>query len=373
MNEIDLPSLKDVLPSAANALGHVLTESQFLPIPASRHVVVILIDGLGEISLNRHSKAAAVFGSSGAVQLQTEFPSTTPVALGSLGTGLPPGAHGFVGASFWLPDSETMLSPLKWGSEPHPISMAPEPTIFELAEASGISTATIGKMKHINSGITRSVLRGSRYLAAENLEEMKVGIAQRLRDTRLSKQAGLTYAYWPELDRVGHVHGPESSEWIAEFQRVGLFVESIASDLASDESCVVVSDHGMVICPPESRISIDDEPNLMEGVRRIGGEPRMRHIYVEQGAELDVAHTWKAVAGERAMILERDQAIAQGLFRVSDSEIKERIGDFVVISLGDTMFTSSTDPRTSSLLGQHGSLSPEEMHIPFRVFSGSGA
>ncbi|MGB4323802.1 MAG: nucleotide pyrophosphatase/phosphodiesterase family protein [Candidatus Nanopelagicales bacterium] len=373
MNEINPPSLKDVLPSAANALGHALTESQFLPIPPSRHVVVILIDGLGEISLNRHLNAAAVFESSYKLQLQTEFPSTTPVALGSLGTGLPPGAHGFVGASFWLPDAETMLSPLKWGSEPHPISMAPEPTIFELAEASGISTATIGKMKHINSGMTRSVLRGSQYLAAESLEEMKVGIGQRLRDSRLNKQTGLTYAYWPELDRVGHVHGPESSEWIAELQRVAAFVESIASDLASDESCVVVSDHGMVACPPESRISIDSHPGLLAGVRRIGGEPRMRHVYVVQGAEQDVAHAWKAEAGERAMILERDEAIDQGLFRVSDSEIKERIGDLVVISLGDTMFTSSTDPRTSSLLGQHGSLSPEEMQIPFRVFSGSGA
>jgi hypothetical protein len=44
------------------------------------------------------------------------------------------------------------------------------------------------------------------------------------------------------------------------------------------------------------------------------------------------------------------------------------MGDFMVIARSDAMLSSTTDPRTSSLLGQHGSTSEAEMCIPMRVF-----
>ena len=96
--------LKDVIPGAIFALNPSLFAgaSAFsgANIPLSSHVIVLLIDGLGEIQLQEFAPSLLLSESSIATPMLTHFPSTTPVALGSLGTGQSPGQHGFVGASF---------------------------------------------------------------------------------------------------------------------------------------------------------------------------------------------------------------------------------------------------------------------------------
>ena len=363
-------SLKDVLPASLAALGANAVNQGELQIPDARHVVVILIDGLGTHQLNRHPLAAPLLSSRNSHSISTEFPSTTPVALGSLGTALPPGSHGFVGASFWLPDHEEMLAPLKWGSIPNPLSMSPEPTAFEVAASQGIDVVTIADGKHQDSGLTRSVMRGSQYLPARTQSQILLTFADRQKKLLGSQAPALTYIYWPELDRVGHVHGPESTEWIAELSKVGSLVEGIVSLLGPDDVTVVTSDHGMICCPLELRMHIESNMLLMQGIVRIGGEPRVRHIYTNASATPDVYETWRTVLKEKAMVFTREEVVDNGIYAVTEDEIAGRIGDLVVISQGEYALSSDPDLNSSKLLGQHGSLTREEMIIPFLVFPG---
>jgi hypothetical protein len=124
----------------------------------------------------------------------------------------------------------------------------------------------------------------------------------------------------------------------------------------------------MLTCPAESRIGIEDHPSLSDSLIRIGGEPRVRHIYVRDGSQRDAQATWKSVLGNRAQVLTREEAIQKGLFQVADFSMAERIGDLVVIATGNHALTSRIDPRSSRLLGQHGALTPEEILVPLRIF-----
>lgn len=359
-------SIKDVIPSAMQALG-VFPGRQSLLIPQSSHVIVLLIDGLGELQLRDHMSKSSIFHSGSQGFISTEFPSTTPVVLGSLGTGFAPGVHGLVGASFWIPEEEQMFAPLKWGSSPHPLSITPEKTLFELAQDAGVNVATIAPSKHQQSGLTRSVLRGSTYQGANSPDEILSSFS--LRQSHLSaKQLALTYIYWPDLDRLGHIYGAGSPEWIDGLHTVSALVTAVVEKLAMGESLVVTSDHGMVTCPMEGRIGIEDHPSLRESLLRIGGEPRVRHVYVRHGSLNEVNATWQSILGSRAHVLTREESIECGLFHVNEAAIAERIGDLVVIARGNHMLTSAVDPLSSGLLGQHGATSPEESLVPFRIF-----
>ncbi len=42
---------------------------------------------------------------------------------------------------------------------------------------------------------------------------------------------------------------------------------------------LVTGDHGMIDVPAQTRIVLDDEPGLLEGVDLIAGEARFRQVY----------------------------------------------------------------------------------------------
>ena len=365
---MSVPTLRHVVPAALASLG-MSTGDHPLHFNKVHHNIVLLVDGLGEFQLISHAEYAPIFSEGSPGSVYTEFPSTTPVALASLGTGLSPSIHGFVGATFWLVPEDELFSPLKWGSDPHPLAMYPDRTLFEMAIEKGIDVATIAPIKHSNSGITRSVLRGPRYLSGGSITEILGQFQERLASLRTSTIPALTYVYWPELDRLGHAYGAGSTPWIEGLMEVNTLIDGLVSELAPGEQLIVTSDHGMVTCPVDKRISIENNAGLTHGVHHIGGEPRMRYLYTEPGSEVDVISAWNSILGERVHLLTRDQAIDEEYFCRSEPEFLQRIGDVLAIAADDSMFTSKLDPLTSSLLGQHGALTPAEMLVPLRVFT----
>ncbi len=369
--------LKDVIPGAIKALNPTLHTAPdtalYANIPPSSHVIVFLIDGLGELQLQEFGADLFLTNSTSATPMRTQFPSTTPVALGSLGTGQSPGQHGFVGASFYVPEEEALLAPLKWGSVPHPLAMIPAAPLFEWAAGHGIDVASIAGEKHRDSGITKSVLRGGVYIGSTDLVDMERIVRDRIAHASVP---ALTYLYWPELDRIGHVHGPGSIPWLDELKSVDAFVSRIASAIMdnprADISLAITSDHGMVTCPPERRIHIESHAELAPDLKLIAGDPRARHIYTRSGAAFDVVARWRTVLGIDFEVVTREELIRGNYFPDLDPDFTQRLGDFMVIARSDALLASNSDSRSSSLLGQHGSVSAAEMQIPFRVFH-SGA
>lgn len=363
-------SLKDLLPGALVALG-VRGEESSIDLWPARHIVIVLIDGLGELQLSEFSEYAPRLSAGESISCRTEFPSTTPVALGSFGTGLTPGEHGLIAANFWLPETQAMFAPLKWGSEPHPLLIAPEETYFEKAEKCGISTLTIGQEKHRSSGLSRSVLRGSHYLGASSIAEIIELFAKRQEDLSRSVKRALTYIYWPDVDRIGHVYGVGSSQWCEALSDADHLVDRLNDLLRTEETMVVTADHGMVNCEPEHRIAIESNPMLAYGIERVGGEPRVRHLYVNSGSMDQTLNNWRHELQSRAEIFTRQEVLDRRLYLIGDDDLAERVGDIVVLPTHDYMLTSVTDPRTSHLRGQHGGLTPAEMLIPLRQYAGS--
>lgn len=366
-------SLADVLPAVLRSLGCPGERPTSLRLPEARAAAVLLVDGLGAELLRAHAADAPFLASlEDAGPLTVGFPSSTSISLASLGTGLPPGVHGILGISFRMPGG-AVLDSLQWrahGGGPHvdlreslpPEEVQPAPTALERAAAAGIHTTTISKQEFAGSGLTRAVLRGGDFKGAWAMGDLT---AQMI-DGVSGPDRSLCYGYHADLDLLGHIYGPGSEPWRMQLRQVDRLAASVADGLPRDGMLLVTGDHGMVT--RGETFDADADADLQEGVTALAGDPRSRHVYCEPGAQTDVLATWRERLGEAAWVLSRDQAISEGWFGPVAPGVEQRIGDVVVAMRGEAVVVrSSAEPLLSQLIGQHGSLTSAEQHVPLLV------
>ncbi|ULE32329.1 alkaline phosphatase family protein [Mycobacterium sp. IDR2000157661] len=366
-----LAHLADVVPSVLAAMGVDGFEGR-IPLPGDvAGACVLLIDGLGAELLDTFAADAPVLAGLRGVTLTVGFPSTTAAGLAAIGTGCRSGEHGLVGYSFRLPDAG-VVNALRW--RPHPwgddlrASVPPEqvqplPTTFERAAAAGVAVSVISGAEFTGSGLTRAVLRGGRYVGVHALGDLATRIRDTLRDN------GFCYGYHSELDMLGHVYGPGSTPWRMQLRQIDRLVESVVEALPGGGLLAVVADHGMVAVDEADIVDIDATPALLDGVQAIGGEPRARHAYAEDGARDDVLAAWRSTLGDRAWVLSREEAIDGGWFgRPVTDAVRTRIGDVVTAARGSAAVVRRTvEPLESSLIGHHGSVTFAEHAVPLLV------
>ncbi|PRY62606.1 type I phosphodiesterase/nucleotide pyrophosphatase [Knoellia remsis] len=355
--------LPDVLPSVVASLGVGGVQSLW-QLPPARSAVVVLVDGLGHDLLRRRGGHApwlrSLFDSG--KRIVSGFPSTTPVSMGSFGTGLAPGAHGMVGFEVLVPGEDRLLNELSWEDGPVPELWQPRATWFERAAAAGVDVVRIGPGFFDGSGLTRAALRGGRFVAANSLEARVDATLAHVR----SQPAALTYLYWGDLDKVGHVHGCESWQWGDELESIDRELARLADGLPSGCSLTITADHGMVDVPMANRLDLAHDGELADGIRHVGGEPRAPQLYCETGALDDVLATWTARVGEFAWVMPREEAVGAGLFGAVAPEHVTRIGDVVVAMRGPHAVVDSRHhrPELLALIGLHGSLTDDEVPVP---------
>lgn len=365
--------LASVLPAALVSLGADLPagiETPTWALPAARRVVVVLVDGLGARQLERrsgHARTLRTFsGPLGEETFRCGFPSTTATSLTSLGTGRRAGDHGIVGwQTCWRGG---LFNHLAWRGGPDPGSHQPLPTLLQEAGRRDITVTTVSRPMFDGSGFTRAALRGGGFVGADGAPERAAGVLGALAGAGRRGRA-LVYAYWDEVDKAGHVHGPDSLAWGEAVEAVDAFVADLVERAPAGTTVVVTSDHGMIEAPHALRRDLPHDPALAAGVRLLAGEPRAPQVWCEPGAVEDVVATWREELGEDAVVLTREEAVELGWFGPLREGYAERIGEVVVAMLGQATVLDSRllRPEVLRLVGHHGSITDAETAIPLLV------
>ena len=364
-------TLAELLPSLGAHLG-VPGCTDVLGLPPVTRVGVLLIDGLGarllaEAHASDPTLAPTLAGLAAARSgLVAGFPSTTPTSLGSLVTGLPPGQHGLVGFQSLVPDPERVMNLLHWDERVDPLAFQPFPTMFERAERAGVAVTTVGPRAFRGSGLTLAGLRGGGHRGADSLGELVAGMLARLAEPGPS----LVYGYHADLDATGHRNGCGSPHWRAQLRVIDGVVQALLTGLPAGTALVVTGDHGMVDVPSEARIDLAAEPELMDGVALVSGEPRVTALQARPGAAQDVLATWRERLDPRDwLVLSVPEALAAGLYGPVRDGVAERIGDVLAIALGPVACVHSglMPAPLLALVGLHGSVTPAEREVPLVV------
>ena len=361
-------SLADVLPAVLRSLGE--PGGQPGPeLPESSRVVVLLVDGLGMPALLAAPEQAPFLTSLLATpwsrRLSTVFPSTTPIALTSFGTGLTPGEHGITGLFLRLDDGRTVDMLANPGQVDLRL-LQPQPTVFERAVAAGIAVTRVGPKAFDGRGLTEAALRGGAYAAAESPGER---VAATVAAVRPAERA-CVYVYYGDLDSTGHRQGCTSDAWAAELTHVDRLVEQLAGALPAGTTLVVTSDHGMVDVPHENRFDLARTPALDDGVAMLSGDLRGAQVHTRDGASGAVLDAWRETLGDTFWVVAQDEAVASGVYGPTVTPTaRARLGDLLAVPRDHHVLVDSRvmRPPILGLVGMHGGLSDDELGIPLLV------
>ncbi|KQZ24996.1 alkaline phosphatase family protein [Microbacterium sp. Root553] len=332
-------------------------------LPRAESVVLVLVDGLGAISLRAHAGHARALTAGMAKKdvAYSVFPSTTAAALTSILTGAWPGEHGLVGYRVRDPARDILVNQLTgWESEGlDPMTWQAAPTVFERARGEGRPAYAVGVAAYAESGFTRATLRGADFVAAQTPAD-RVASAYDLAERN---PGALVYCYLPEVDKAGHRYGVDSAQWVAALEEID---GALSLRVPPGVGVLVTSDHGMVDVPAHRQVVLEAEH--LAGVRHIGGEPRMLHVYTDPEADAAaVAAQWSSDLQGLADVGTREDAIAAGLFGPTIAPAAaSRMGDLLVVARGNGAVYDGTaaDQRGRGMVGQHGGLTPEERQVP---------
>lgn len=360
-------SLADVMPSSLLSLRG---QTNSLRLPAAQSAVIVMIDGLGYSALRGYSGHARELSRQLVAPLLSTVPSTTASAITTLTTGVLPGQHGMLGYRIREPLTGTLRSQLSdWDEE----IMVPErwqqqPTLFEGSES---SVRLVMNPKFSGTGFSRAALRGGVAVPVKSVAERFRAAAQQ------AEAGGLVYLYVSELDTMGHKHGLGSSQWLQALEEINDAFAGLCAAADGGTGVLLTADHGMINVAQQHQITVTEASGLAHPALEIAGEPRALHLYFgaefpadKQGALIDA---WRAAESSRAWIFTRQELIDSGLLGSVTAENSKRIGDLVVFARDSyAYYPEVAVDESRKMVGQHGSLTPEELQIPL-VLAGAYA
>ena len=219
--------------------------------------------------------------------LTAPCPSTTPVSLTTLGTGLPPGSHGVLGFVTAVPGEDRTLNHIHWGDDPDPRRLA------------GPADRLRAGRRRRRRGHRRRPLRLRRVRPhprrlprrrATPARSAPATSARQLCRALAAAPRSLVYGYIAELDLTGHVRGVDSACLARPARRWSTGSSSRwSAGLPDDAALLVTADHGMLDVPaahPHRPRRAD--PSSPRRPSSLAGEPRARYVHAEPGAADDV-------------------------------------------------------------------------------------
>lgn len=353
----------------AVGFGHVVTgrdaarDRTNLNIPQARHVVVVVLDGLGFYQLEARRGHAPFLRAISAGSLTAGFPTTTATSLSLFGTGYGAGRTGMTGYTARNPRTGELANLISWHGAFDPEEWQRCPSLLEEAARAGARVTTLGNHGFEGSGLTHAALRGGRFVATRSLAD-RVDVA-----LDVDKEPGITYMYWGEIDSAGHKFGWQSDQWVAAVEDADRELRRLATSLPPHAIMVATSDHGMVDVSGQPRWDVGGDPVLARDVDLVAGEPRALHVYAQAHAVDEVIARWSDHLGDQAVVMSRAEATEFGLFGPVAEDVTSRLGD-IVVAMADraTVVDSRTQtPHSLNLIGMHGSLTPEELTVPLLI------
>ncbi|RDE51904.1 MAG: alkaline phosphatase family protein [Candidatus Accumulibacter meliphilus] len=337
----------------------------------ARHIVLMVVDGLGQRTLSRHAAKLHLqdhqLGS-----MTSVFPSTTASAITTFMTGLAPAQHGLTGWHMHLDEIDQTLAILPLTPRSGPLLAPPEqlpPRLFEhqsLFQTLNRESWVIAPQSIASSAFNTWHSRGAQSIAYRSLPEIFASISE-LTQEKLKPR--YIYAYYPDLDSHSHRYGTDSrqaQQTLAAFD--AHFGELRRRLRGSNTWLLVTADHGFIDSPGRRVIDVDDHPQLAALLQRpLCGERRVAYCYVAEAKRPAFETYVRRHLGRACHLYASEQLIAAGWFGPPPYHrtLASRVGDYTLLMKDNwTIKDWLPGEKRYTMLGVHGGTSSSEMRVP---------
>lgn len=361
-----------------------------------KKIVLLLIDGYGYNQWLKYHKKYEFFkklSQKGAVSpITTVFPSTTAATLTTINTGLTPQEHALLEWHVYFKEIDMIINtlpftPLGEKGQDRLFEMGVNPailyngnTIYQTLKDQSVRSYTFIKASYAHSCYSKIVHKGSTITPFFTYSDMFARLRKLVKE---EKGPAYFYVYLDNLDAIGHIYGPHTTEYFAELSALSHSIKrellkKIDRKEAKQTLLLVTSDHGQVNISPEDTIYLNEFQKITYAFKR---SKRRKPILPTGGARDVFLHIRPAKLEEtynflseklkrKAKIMKTDEATEIGLFGIGEpiKRFFERVGDLLILPYNNhTVWYEHIKGRKIYSLGYHGGLSEDEMFVPFAI------
>ena len=318
-----------------------------------KNVVMLLLDGMGKVILEKFLDENGPFRSHLAGVYKSVFLSTTVAATTSAMSGLQPCEHSWLGWDCYYPQVDknvTVFLNTVQGTEEKVAD-------FNVAW-------TVTPYKSVVDRINKA--GGKAYEAtpfSEPYPKSMEEICARIKMLCEAPDRKYIYAYWNQPDGLLHRNGCSAKVVKEELEKLETMVSQLADEL-EDTLILVTADHGHI---DTEYVVLQDYPKICDCLVRLPSlEPRVLNFFLKEGKKELFEKEFKKEFGDKFLLMEMEEAIKRNLFGTAahHANFRAMLGDYLAIAT-DNLSIFYTDERWVSM---HGSLTEDEMLIPLVVF-----
>ncbi len=321
-----------------------------------RSVVLLLLDGLGAVTLEEAFSENSFLKKRRIGELSAVFPSTTTAATTSLRTGMTPKEHGWLGWTLYFRQIGKSVD----------IFSNREQFTGALA-ADFHAASTFLPVRDITDLITeKGQAEGTAVSAHDRIFAPDMPrLMDRVEETCRRAGRHYVYAYYGEPDTTMHVSGIHSRDTMAVLRRLDEQVGELSARLPEDTLLLVTADHGLADTQPAV---IEEHPDVMKMlIRPPVMEPRAAALYVKADYMSAFPESFNAAFAGSFLLITSDEALEKGLFGGGRMRagLRDLLGDYVALAVGSLALYQKRDRQP--LIGMHAGLTGREMRVPLIV------
>lgn len=359
-------------------------------------VIMLFIDGFGFLQwqkyatefdfLHRFSERGNVY------PITSVFPATTVAGITSINTGVPPVEHGLIEWWTYFRELDSIVTVLPYnllGSEQRdelrkegidPKLLLDRTTISEQMVVAGIHPHSFMSSDYADGAYNSVASRGTTFIPYSSLEDF----VAKLRSTvETTKGPAYFYAYWPDIDKAGHIYGTHSEQYRNAIKAFSDAFErelfhKLSSKIARDTVVLVAADHGQVPVDPSTILHLNDVPGFVDFLATSSagkkilpwGLPRDVYLQVRENRIDDVLALLRERLGNTAEVLLSRDALERHYFGFGTPhpEFASRIGNIMILPHeGHGVWFEHIPGKRANHRGMHGGMTDEEILIPFGI------
>lgn len=344
---------------------------------AARHILLVVIDGLGENILCRFPDSALARAERRVIS--SVFPTTTASAITSLLTARAPRRHGVTGWYQWLREAGVVSTILPFvtragGVDLRQLGLSVSRVIDSPPFLAGVNRTCRAWLPEaiVNSTYSVTLTAPAARTGYASLDMLGEGLVQQL---RLNPEPSLSWVYWPELDGLMHHTGPDSQAVAELFAALDTWWQTLTQSLAGTDTLVLLTaDHGHIATTPDRHVRLEQHPELRECLTLpLCGEPRAASCYVRPHARQRFERYVSTELAEYCDLKPVADLIEEGWLGPGEShpELDSRLGDYMLLMHENYVIKDTlVGEQPFSFAGVHSGTSREEMEVPLIMHAG---
>ncbi len=318
-----------------------------------KHVVLLLMDGLGTDALKQHAPNSFLM-SHKVSDINSVFPATTTAATTSVLSGLYPVEHGWLGWDLYMPPIDQTVTMF--------LNVVKDTN--KVVSASSMAHQLFGYisiLEQINSEQVKAYAI-TPYFGLTYEEQDLDGLFNLIKKQCQKDEKNFIYAYTNQPDALMHDKGIHHPSVTRVIHKLDTLTKQLAQVL-NDTLMIVIADHGHMNV--KEIICLNHYPELVAMLERETSiEARAVNFFVKASCHEAFKNRFNALFKDDFLLLDRQTITQNNWFGLGIAHplFDSCLGDFMAIAIGTKAIIDQ--PLAYNIIGMHAGLTHEETQVP---------